>query len=348
MATSISDLLDVQVEDRDLDWLQTSLQNAIELEFATIPVYLSGMWSIIPQSGQTKPSGEAYNLILSVVMEEMLHLGLACNMLAATPGGSPEIVAPTYPSQGLPGGVLPELEVYLAGLSPETLQMYMAIEQPEPPADQVDPQSDGPTIGQFYDAIASAFASIQPTISKANQVNLFVSVPDPDHPEANPPTSIGEKQAPLGSLQDVQNAITLIKDQGEGTSTSPYAPQYDGGGELSHYFRFGEILHGQKLVQVLDSWEYGGDPVPFPDCYPVAPVPQGGYPDVPAPAQIAEFDKQYQKLLTDLGTWTQASLQSAIGAMLGLYQYVPPIVSQALPGGTGNYGPDFVPANAAS
>src|SRR5436305_15250394 len=106
---SIAELMEVPAEEQDLEWLQTSLQSAIALEFSTLPVYLSGMWSIQQQSG------DAYNLINSVVLEEMLHMGLACNMLVAI-GGTPEIVAPRYPSQGLPGGVLPALPVYLAGL----------------------------------------------------------------------------------------------------------------------------------------------------------------------------------------------------------------------------------------
>src|SRR5579862_1466980 len=94
---SVGELVGLPPEQHDFNWLKESLQWAVELEFATIPVYLSGMWSIEQQSG------EVYNLINSVVLEEMLHLGLACNMLVAI-GGKPEITPPTYPG-GLPGGV---------------------------------------------------------------------------------------------------------------------------------------------------------------------------------------------------------------------------------------------------
>jgi hypothetical protein len=341
---SIAELLRVPPREQDLDWLQTSLQSAVELELSTIPVYLSGMWSI--KDG----SGAAYNLINSVVLEEMLHLGLACNMLVAI-GGKPAITAPTYPTTGLPGGVLPELEVYLAGLSSETVQMYMAIEQPEHPVEHQDPQPDDPpTIGEFYDAIAAAFAALQPSIATEGQIATSLGVPDPDQPEQPSPPNVTEDLVTVASVADVQAAITLIKDQGEGTSTSPDAPQYDQaeGGELAHYYRFGEILHGRKLVRQSDgSWAYTGAEIPFPDCYPVAKVPPGGYPDV---AAVQTFDADFATLLSQLEqAWSgggDATLENAINTMFSLESDAGDIVTVELPGGGGNYGPDFIPGNA--
>src|SRR5947209_17026527 len=102
-------------EEHDLSWLHEALQWAVDLEFATIPVYLSGLWSIKPQGPNVEPSGEVYNLINSVVMEEMLHMALVCNMVTAI-GGTPEINPTNFPG-GLPGGVRPDLTVKLEGLS---------------------------------------------------------------------------------------------------------------------------------------------------------------------------------------------------------------------------------------
>lgn len=82
MSTKILDLMRVPAEEHDINWLREGLQAAVELEFATIPVYLCGMWSIEEQSGPT------FDRINSVVIEEMLHMGLACNMLT-TFGGTP-------------------------------------------------------------------------------------------------------------------------------------------------------------------------------------------------------------------------------------------------------------------
>jgi hypothetical protein len=39
----IVELMEVETAERDLDWLKASLQSAVDLEFATLPVYLSGL-----------------------------------------------------------------------------------------------------------------------------------------------------------------------------------------------------------------------------------------------------------------------------------------------------------------
>jgi hypothetical protein len=328
----IVELMGVARSERDADWLRQALQSAAELEFATIPVYLSGMWSIEDQSG------EVYDLVNSVVLEEMLHMGLACNMLRGI-GGTPQITPPVYPGP-LPGGVRPELEVYLAGLSPATVEMYMQIEQPEQP---LAAEADGyPTIGAFYDAILGAFQTLSPPISPSGQLTAQLSVEVPDPPGSD--KSIQENLTPVGSLGDVEQAIATIKDQGEGTSRSPDAPEY--GGELAHYYRFGEIYHGRHLLPTPSGWQWGGDPVEFPACYPVARVPPGGYPDVPA---SQAFDESFSELVGQLenawGTGGQSELDQAVGSMYSLYSLAEPLITTPLPGGGGNYGPDFIPAS---
>jgi Ferritin-like len=331
----IVELMGVERSERDVAWLQQALQSAVELEFSTIPVYLSGMWSIQDQSG------EVYDLVNSVVLEEMLHMGLACNMLRGI-GGAPQITPPVYPGP-LPGGVRPGLEVYLAGLSPATVEMYMQIEQPEHP---VTADGDGyPTIGAFYDAILAAFQTLSPPISPSGQLTAELSVDVPDPP--GPDKSIQEDLTPVGSVGDVEQAIATIKDQGEGTALSPDAPEY--GGELAHYYRFGEIYHGRHFVPTPEGWQWAGDPVEFPACYPVARVPAGGYPDVP---ESQAFDQAFAELVGHLenawGTGGQSELDQAIGMMFRLYDLAQALVTKPLPGGGDNYGPDFIPASASA
>ena len=327
---NIVELMQVEESARDINWLQESLQNAVELELATLPVYLSGLWSI------KDPTQEAYTLVDSVIMEEMLHLGLTSNMLKAI-GGSPQFIVPTYPGP-LPGGVRPDLSVYLAGLTQDSVGMYMQIEMPEHPLALA--AETFPTIGAFYDAVLACFQAENPPISTNGQQKHSLSVPNPNNGQ-----NISEPLTVLGTLADVEQAITLIKDQGEGTSTSPDAPEF--GGELSHYYRFGEIYNGKRLIQVDGKWEYAGDPVPFPDCYPVAQVPEGGYPDFQP--LMGTFDTQLSTLLSNLeqawaGGGSGTSLNSAIGVMFQLAGTAGQIVTQPLPGGGGNYGPDFKPA----
>jgi Ferritin-like len=326
--TTIVELMAAPVDSRDLSWLQESLQSALELELSTLPVYLSGMWSIKNQSG------EVYELINSVVLEEMLHLGFACNMLTAV-GGTPKIVAPVYPGH-LPGGVLPKLDVYLSGLTATSLKMYMAIEEPEHPLTPAE--TDYPTIGMFYDAIAAVFQALSPPISPDGQLAATLSVPNPDGAS----TRITEPVTVVASLTDALAAIKTIKDQGEGTTKNPDSPRF--GGELAHYYRFGEIRYGRKFVEVGGKWDYTGAAVPFPDCYPVARVPQGGYPELPA---SKSFNTAYSQLLAHLqDAWTgggRSALSAAIGTMFQLYPLAAPIVATPLPDGSGNYGPDFIP-----
>ena len=161
------------------------------------------MWSIKNQDPATGPTQNCYSLILSVVLEEMLHMGLACNMLT-TIGGTPHLVVPPYPGP-LPGGVRPELkEVYLSGLTPAVVEkVFMQIEMPEHPVPTEALVETHPTIGAFYDAIAKAFARAGESIIKS---------------ERQLSTSFSNKEAlyPITSLACAQKAIKEIKEQGEG------------------------------------------------------------------------------------------------------------------------------------
>ena len=323
----IVELLEVDEPKRDLDWLNASLQSAIELETATLPVYLIGMWSIKVQSG------EVFNLVKSVVMEEMLHMGLVCNMLKAI-GGSPKLRVPSYPCP-LPGGVRPELTVYLAGLSPETVAMYMEIEKPEHPLALTT--ETFPTIGLFYDAILGGFRGLSPRLSADGQQTSSLSVPNPD----GSGSFITESLDKLTTLADVELAIAKIREQGEGTSTSPAAPEFDD--ELAHYYRFGEIRDGKRLIKVDGGFKLAGDPVAFPDCYPVAKVLPEGYPDLP---KAQAFDRQFSTLISQLEqAWADGgspgSLGPAIGTMFSLAGLAAPLVKMPRPTGDGNFGPDF-------
>ena len=243
---------------------------------------------------------------------------------------------PPYP----PNDFAAWIEVYLGGLNKTAVAMYMQIELPEHPVAKAE---SFPTIGAFYDAISTAFTALFPPdhqFSTTNQIGEF---------------SIGQEMLTvLNSLEDVQNAIATIKEQGEGTSTSPDAPQF--GGELAHYYRFGEILNGKTLIEVDSRWQYAGNAVPFPDCYPVARVPAEGYPRV---GVIQTFDKDYGTLIGQLqNAWSLPSTNpdggsnalsnAAFGTMPALSSDAQAIVTQPLPDGSGNYGPDFRPPAAGS
>lgn len=148
---SISDYVSFSIQDRDLDWLKSALQAAIELEHSTLPLYLAAMFSLEVQNYTT------YNLIRSIVMEEMVHMAIACNILAAL-GGRPVIksLAPKSPGCGLPGNAEPDLEVVLAQLSHSQVKNFMRLEMPDFLLPEKYKQEEYPTIGTLYNAIKEA------------------------------------------------------------------------------------------------------------------------------------------------------------------------------------------------
>jgi len=156
------------------------LQTALEIEYATVPIYLYAYYSIhrTPPASAfpdgTKPeriaelqtfANEAGGVIMSVAVEEMLHMSLAANLIRSL-GGVPDLnlyrkkstVYPTplphhnpdfNPDPNAPPG---ELKIPLARFSDSQLGYFLAIEYPE--TANAKPQGNNwDTIGQFYDYI---------------------------------------------------------------------------------------------------------------------------------------------------------------------------------------------------
>ncbi|MGC1302659.1 MAG: ferritin-like domain-containing protein [Caulobacteraceae bacterium] len=152
-----------------LDRLKTDLQTAIRIELATIPIYLYTYYSLVRnnESGEMINAAQLYankagGIIMSVAVEEMLHMSLSSNILFSM-GVAPQLYqqAPgAYPT-GLPyhnpkGPVGPDgqtaVQIPLGKLGFEQLWHFLQIEYPEqwnaPPQD-----SNWDTIGQFYSYI---------------------------------------------------------------------------------------------------------------------------------------------------------------------------------------------------
>jgi hypothetical protein len=137
--------------------VQEKLQKAVELEWSTIPPYLVARFSLWPGS-----NGASAAIIRSVYMEEMLHIVLAANVLAAT-GGRAVLGAENLPSYPLTlqfqGQAFQDrqFEIHLAAFSPETIDTFLQIELPEnlrPQAASLDfLVVPGYTIGGFYRGI---------------------------------------------------------------------------------------------------------------------------------------------------------------------------------------------------
>lgn len=288
--------------------LRRALQLAIELEHATIPVYLCALYSLKP--GHNRVVGE---IIRSVVVEEMLHMALACNLLNAI-GGSPQIdqphFIPRYPGP-LPGGLRPDLTVSLKKCSLEQIHdVFMSIEKPEETIHTPNPHTL--TIGWFYQQIAAAFKNL------SAQGNLFTGDPTRQlHTWPEP-----GKLIPVADLRAALRAIHEIVDQGEGTAR--FKPE-NRAGELAHYYRFAEIVQGHKLVITDKGFSFTGTAIHFdPDgVWPMIDNPdtQALPADSQARVLSAGFNQSYANLLRVLHAVVNGQpeqLDAVIGMMFAL------------------------------
>jgi len=305
----------------DVDAVRASLQAAIELEHATIPPYLYALYSLEPGTNSA-----AANIIESIVIEEMLHLTLAANILNAL-GGSPVLDSPTfiphYPGP-LPGSVENELVVGLAPCSLDLVKnTFMAIEEPEYPLEfsaEAIAAGQPLTIGQFYRAIRA-------TIVKLGD-NAFTR-----HPRNQITPGQMKEAVVVTDVATACQAIDTITDQGEGTTKSPLeiiGPDY------GHYYRFAEIANGRRLIPNPNArpdappdqqYVYGGelialDPagiLPVPTDPTIATYPEGS----PARNACITFNYTYTNLLKSLHTTLNGkpdNLDASIGLMMSLRQ----------------------------
>jgi hypothetical protein len=318
-----------------------ALQSAIELEHSTIPPYLYALYSLTP--GANKAVAE---IIKSVVIEEMLHISLASNVLNAL-GGSPVLdrpdVIPRYPGP-LPGSVESGLVVGLAPCSIDLVgDVFMKIEEPE---DTLRfslklAQAEEPiTIGQFYEGIKESIVALGD--------GAFVSGP---HNQIGP-----DRMANSVVVTDVESAsraIDTIVEQGEGTRTNPLEVV---GTDYAHYYRFGEVFHGRLLIPNPDAcpdtppdqrFIYGGEPVAFdPDgvlAVPTNPTLAGYSAGSLAFLTCRTFNYTYTNLLKVLHVVHNGALdrfEDAIGLMMSLEQQAKDMATGTLTGGV-SVGPSF-------
>lgn len=242
------------MEKWDIEHLRQHLQYAVDLEFWTIPFYMSAMYSIEDKGDS------AYQLIRTVINQEMLHLQSAAN-LANAYGLSPTFEAPVYQGTTVPhldfSGDDPDeiekYEPYTAEIGPLDLEHVNAmclIEIPEdltgePPELQEDVTEYG-SIGQFYQAVRFGTAQLRKQLRGGiRQVDFF----SPFY--RNAPRLTIDDDGPEG-LDQALLLIDLITDQGEGTEKAHQGVVLefqntadDVAPELDHFQKFNKIKHGK-------------------------------------------------------------------------------------------------------
>jgi Ferritin-like len=350
MSLKIAQLMRQPVVEHDTSWLQKALQAAIELELATIPPYLCGQWALQDQS--SVPA----TLIKGIVLDEMGHLGLACNLLRAT-GVQPAIFdgynAIKYPGP-LPGGVRPKCDPTFFDCDPNFhvvlgfndfhsfSKMCMQIEYPEDPVPRprilaLDEEEVFPSIGEFYDAILKAFQTNDGKIPYQTDKQLNNRFP---------------KVFVIDGLPRATEAINRIQKQGEGAPRFPFVDQT--GTQLAHFYTFGEIYYERKYVfdRVKETGDWTGNPVTVPAAFKMTPVPLDGY-GASAPPEVAECDKIFTQMLRQLDqAWASGdenALGDAIDSMTSLKSKAIALLMRQVPRpdpGDGVYGPQFRKATA--
>lgn len=232
-----------------LEDVRNLVQIAIEVEHATIPLYLAGYFStLVGPHKDAVPNQKAADIVRSVVVEEMLHFSIASNLLIAL-GGKPAIDTPDFvPVYGkkLPFGIGEGISVDLKPLSKRQIHdVYMKIEEPEHGAIPITHKLLASakeavtydTIGAFYHGIIGKLENLI-----QSGINPFA--------EPSGPQMLNTRWFPANELFEIKNiktaraAIDVILDQGEGTTSSPFE---HGTEEPAHYYRFEEIYEGYEI-----------------------------------------------------------------------------------------------------
>ncbi|MEP6796464.1 MAG: ferritin-like domain-containing protein [Saprospiraceae bacterium] len=246
--------------------LHLHLQHALNLELWTIPLYLTALYSI-KDLKKLKHSEypDSAKLIFSVVVQEMLHIELVCNIANAL-GFSLTFSMPNYDEEkGIPfiHPLQESLPSFLHGyvvrpqaLNEHSLRLFCAIELPHPRREMDFEQE------QSYHSIADLYEALKMGIStlwnecfigddhNTKQKNTFTEYHN-THGKHH-----GFSQC-VYSPETALKAIDAIIEQGEGADAKyvpsdfrPVPPEagkeYDTAwykGHLSHYQKFRILLH---------------------------------------------------------------------------------------------------------
>lgn len=348
---------DTWTREKALSELKNNLQIAIEVELATLPIYLFTYYSInrlpdgFPDQDLARFADQAGGVIMSVAVEEMLHMSLSSNILFSL-GQKPQLYlnSPSPFPTDLPGHAKlgPDhkpLALPLAKFSCDQLWQFLEIEYPAE-ADAPPEEVNWQTIGQIYSYIRCIISSkfifdedfqtgsnqsqIQPgnyspnnidTIYPSASFNYSCPVPAPAASSAATVASFpSDSDSHAGSHQlititsklEAMQAIETIDAQGEG-----FAPGKLGNPENVDDLSKMEESHYYKFL-TLQSYLKGYDPN-----HPWLPK----YPKPPQPASVqfsqADLDRiVYPFPQNPVAAAYPPGPQLLANVVSGLYQYM--------------------------
>ena len=342
------------------DWtiekLTEHLEGAVELELLVIPPYMCALYSLHPGSNE-----EAALILRSILVEEMLHMVLAANVLNAI-GGHPLTAphhgwVPCYPS-AIPYHEPKEVKVGLQPFGDDAIELLLAIEHPSypvatPPA--APPEAAVPratrlareegynTIGAFYAAIEEGLQ----TLNKKDPDKLFTGQlgyqVGPEHYYAS-----GGRAIVVHDLATALQALDEVVEQGEGEATKP-APgeKFDEDRDLAHYYRVDELRRRRRYLANDDPGKPTGAEIEL-DLTAVYPMQPGlVMADLPAALRAAATtcNDTYSRLLDQVQAAFNGQpevLKAAVATMFDLKYAAIDLLRTPLGDGSGMHaGPAF-------
>ncbi|QYX31283.1 ferritin-like domain-containing protein [Sphaerospermopsis torques-reginae] len=350
------------------------LIQGLMIEHATLPPYLTALYSLKPGSNL-----EAFQFIRTVAVEEMLHLTLVANVFNAVGGDiqgvltNPDFI-PTYPTY------LPtreeDFEVSISKFSRETVETFCKIERSHHVDDnkalvesrtrqtrrhnflKLAGKKDNlsyETIGLFYTEVIRGLKALDKQY-KSEGKNLFIGDPK----KQITPEYYYDGAGDIVKVTDLDSAIKalyIIQTQGEGSGTKTI---YDSEKELSHYYRFQQLLNGRYYVIDKEDPTKSDQPnhptgetftVDWDAVYPVMEnltlSKLRNYCDADSElyAHALEFQQAYSRFLAEIEysfNGHPEQLLPAVGSMFRLKELANSLIRNPIPGLNGvNAGPVY-------
>lgn len=342
-----------------VDDLKQFLYLALRIEHATLPPYLTALYSIMPGTNQ-----DSVQILRVIAVEEMLHLTFAANLMNAI-GGEPDLsrrkFVPSYPT-ALPGGT-GDFKIDLEPFSPHALDTFLDIERPKMAGDQppikqhqyvegarsflgVHPKDSSrsfSSIGEFYAFIERGFKRLEERARAENKTIFIGKVERQVGPEQF--YSGGGKLFKVTDLRTACLAIEKVIEQGEGELRRIRDDQ----GELAHYYRFEQIKSGTYYQPTDDTPGAPTGPtfeVDWKSVYPIAKnvklEQMRGAPEL-YEAAVA-FNRGYAAfldLLTQAYNGQPTLLEKAVHHMFQIRNLMNQLIRNPLPGSAEHAGPTF-------
>jgi hypothetical protein len=344
----------------NIEQLRDYLFRGIQLEHATIPVYLTALYSLHPGK-----NSDASHILRVVVVEEMLHLTLAANVMNAV-GGQVDLTAPgfvpSFPGR-LPDGET-DFVVPLQPFSAQAVETFLQIERPsKAPSEEQrivprshahdalgalftvpgSPDQQFYSIGEFYEEIIRGLSKLEEQYRKEGRT-IFTGDPSlqvtPEYYYSG-----GGEIIPVTDMASASRALQLIAEQGEGIGGGIY----DSEAELAHYYRFQQLKLGRYYLPGDQPNTPTGPPlaVDWEAAYPVTMNPKIA--DYPQGSELrtaaVDFNVAYAaflKMLTRAYSGEPKLLLDSVWEMFRVRDRMNVLIRNPLPGRPGvNAGPTF-------